>query len=626
MKGAVTSGDRIGHYSVLQTLGEGGMGVVYLGADPEGRNVAIKVLRPAVAGDATARRRLAREVDSMRRVHSPHVAEILDADVTADQPYIVTQYVPGRTLEEIVEEAGPIYGPGLQRLGVGLASALSAIHGAGIVHRDLKPGNVMLVDGEPVVIDFGIAQAADATRLTATGMVIGTPGYLAPEIIEGEDAGPPSDVHAWAGTLAYAATGRPPFGSGTFESIFYKIMQGTPDLDGVPEAMLPVLRSAMARHPAERPTAVSLVQLTRRIHLEATITDQTRVDRHYPSPSASQPEEPAADHSRQFSMPLPSQDPPSRSPSSSTPSGTAIPSPAPVPAQPKDFVGQLPPAAPPPVPPPGPAPFKAGEQYAQRGYGPPAPYDQGPYQGGYPPQYAPPPTQPPPGALQRGPAEARPDQARPDRAAGADKERRKPYGWYRVLSFIVLVALLGFANIAPLLALGVTVVGVLVLRMADKAAKGMEGRQTRRGPRSGDAVAAAFRTPLHLPGALMSTVLWTSLSFLAGLVLLAVLIFADPNMTASKAIAYTAMAVIGLLCLAPGSGAPRRQLARIWGALLPRAEAALVGALILGIFAAVLVGLSQRQPPDTTPVDGMSQDLESLRADVHDLVAGIPGT
>ncbi|GAA4315833.1 hypothetical protein GCM10023178_76120 [Actinomadura luteofluorescens] len=280
MKGAVTSGDRIGHYSVQQTLGEGGMGVVYLGADPEGRNVAIKVLRPAVAGDATARRRLAREVDSMRRVHSPHVAEILDADVTADQPYIVTQYVPGRTLEEIVEESGPIYGPALQRLGVGLASALSAIHGAGIVHRDMKPGNVMLVDGEPVVIDFGIAQAADATRLTATGMVIGTPGYLAPEIIEGEDAGPPSDVHAWGGTVAYAATGRPPFGSGTFESIFYKIMQSTPDLDGVPEAMLPVLRSAMARHPAERPTAVNLVQLTRRIHLEATITDQTRVDRH----------------------------------------------------------------------------------------------------------------------------------------------------------------------------------------------------------------------------------------------------------------------------------------------------------------------------------------------------------
>ncbi|WP_396451517.1 serine/threonine-protein kinase [Actinomadura sp.] len=639
--GAVTSGDRIGHYSVLQTLGEGGMGVVYLGADPEGRNVAIKVLRPAVAGDATARRRLAREVDSMRRVHSPHVAEILDADVTADQPYIVTQYVPGRTLEEVVEDAGPIYGPALQRLAVGLASALSAIHGAGIVHRDLKPGNVMLVDGEPVVIDFGIAQAADATRLTATGMVIGTPGYLAPEIIEGEDAGPPSDVHAWAGTVAYAATGRPPFGSGTFESIFYKIMQGTPDLDGVPDALLPVLRSAMARHPAERPTAVGLVQLTRRIHLEATITDQTRVDQHYPAAGAAAAgaaaagtalDEPAADHSRMFSMPVTgqpestSQDVPApptapggTGPGGMTPS-TAPPVPAPVPAQPRDFVGQLPPAAPPPPPPgPPPAQFKAGEQFGPRGYDP---YDRG----GYPPPYGPP-NQPPPGALQRGPydPQAQDAQRRAADRERADRDRRKPYGWYRVLSFIVLVALLGFAGIAPLLALGVTVAGVFVLRAADKAAKGMEGRQTRRGPRSGDAVAAAFRTPLHLPGALMSTVLWTSLSLIAGMIVLGVLIFAKSDMTASTAIAYSSMAVIGLLCLAPGSGAPRRQLARIWGALLPRAEAALAGALILGIFAGVLVALSQRQPPDTTPLDGMSQSLEGLRADVRELVSGIPG-
>lgn len=650
MKGAVTSGDRIGHYSVLQTLGEGGMGVVYLGADPEGRNVAIKVLRPAVAGDATARRRLAREVDSMRRVHSPHVAEILDADVTADQPYIVTQYVPGRTLEEVVEDGGPIYGPGLQRLGVGLASALSAIHGAGIVHRDMKPGNVMLVDGEPVVIDFGIAQAADATRLTATGMVIGTPGYLAPEIIEGEDAGPPSDVHAWAGTVAYAATGRPPFGSGTFESIFYKIMQGTPDLEGVPDALLPVLRSAMARHPAERPTAVGLVQLTRRIHLEATITDQTRVDQHYPragaagaagasaaSAAGTSLDEPAADHSRMFSMPVTGPPPDSASGNvparPTTPGGTGIPAaaPTPAPAQPSDFVGQLPPAAPPPPPPAPPPPqVKAGEQFGPHGYGRPDPYGQGAY-----PPYGPPPNQPPPGALQRAPYDPQTqdaqrrvaDQARADRdrADRADRDRRKPYGWYRVLSFIVLVALLGFANIAPLLALGVTVAGVFVLRAGDKAAKGMEGRQTRRGPRSGDAVAAAFRTPLHLPGALMSTVLWTSLSLIAGLIMLGVLIFAQSDMTASKAIAYSSMAVIGLLCLAPGSGAPRRQLARIWGALLPRAEAALAGALVLGIFAGVLVGLSQRQPPDTTPLDGMSQSLEGLRADVRDLVSNIPG-
>ncbi|WP_242885093.1 serine/threonine-protein kinase [Actinomadura litoris] len=656
MKGVVTSGDRIGRYSVLQTLGEGGMGVVYLGADAEGRKVAIKVLRPAVAGDATARRRLAREVDSMRRVHSRHVAEILDADVTADQPYIVTQYVPGRTLEEIVEESGPIHGQALQRLGVGLASALSAIHGAGIVHRDMKPGNVMLVDGEPVVIDFGIAQGADATRLTATGMVIGTPGYLSPEIIEGEDAGPPSDVHAWAGTVAYAATGRPPFGSGTFESIFYKIMQGTPDLDGVPAAMLPVLRSAMARHPAERPTAVNLVQLTRRIHFEATLTDQTRIDQHHTRPdSASQPldrPEPKLgepDHARQFSMPAPApltpQEPATRTDTppptpmpapapapTRTPTPPPTPAPAPVHAQPKDFVGQLPPAAPPPVPPPAPGPYDS-PGYSQGGY---APYSTQ-SQAGYPPPYGP----PPPGSLHRGPEPGGPPaghgnpyedpradevRRRAERTRDErDKEARKPYGLYRLLSLVVLVALLAFANIAPLLAVGVTLVGVAVLRMADKAAKGMEDKRTRRGPRSGDAVAAAFRTPLHLPGAVLVTVLLAGLSVGAGLILLGALIFTKSDMSASRAVAYSAMAVIGLLCLAPGSGAPRRQLARVWGAVLPRTEAALAGALVLGVFAAVLAVLSLSQPPDTTPLNGMSTDLEGVRSDVHDLIDRVPG-
>ncbi|WP_083983140.1 serine/threonine-protein kinase [Actinomadura hibisca] len=656
MKGVATSGDdigqdMIGHYRVLRTLGEGGMGVVHLGADAEGRNVAIKVLRPAVAGDATARRRLAREVDSMRRVHSPHVAEILDADVTADRPYIVTQYVPGRTLEEIVEESGPIYATGLQRLAVGLASALSAIHGAGIVHRDLKPGNVMLVDGEPIVIDFGIAQAADATRLTATGMVIGTPGYLAPEIIEGEEAGPPSDVHAWAGTLGYAATGRPPFGSGTFESIFYKIMQNTPDLAGTPEALLPLLRSAMARNPAERPTAVHLVQLARRLHMEATITDQTMVDEQVGAPygepfdehatradAGPDLEETSPDHSRSFGMPshLPTAPPPGPPPS---PAGSAaVPMPAPVPAQPKDFKGLLPPAAPPPVPPPAPAPYESRpyerpQPYESRPYERPPSYDQR-----QPAAYAPQPYQdrpPPPATQERQPAPYDPygpgtrsdptgEATRRDRPRQDKPDRPKPYGWYRVLSLLVLVALLGFANIAPMLAVGVTVVGVLVLRMGDKAAKGMESKRTRRGPRTGDAVAAAFTSPLHLPGAAMVTVMLAALCALAAMIALGVFMFAAPDLTASKAIAYTAMLVIVLLCLAPGSGAPRRQMARLWGAVLPRAEAAMAGALILAVFAAVLVVLSQRQPPNTTPLTGMSQSLEDLRTDVRDLVSRVP--
>ena len=146
----------------------------------------------------------------MRRVRSAFVAEVLDADVTGEFPYIVTRYVPGPTLEAMVRSRGPLSGSGLRRLAYGTAEALTAIHAAGVVHRDLKPGNVMLTDDRPVVIDFGIAQSPDATRLTQTGLVMGTPGYLAPEVIEGQPSSPASDVHSWGATMAFAATGRPP--------------------------------------------------------------------------------------------------------------------------------------------------------------------------------------------------------------------------------------------------------------------------------------------------------------------------------------------------------------------------------------------------------------------------------
>ena len=214
---------RLGPYRLLDRIGEGGMGVVYLARDPEQRSVAVKILRPAVAGDPNARLRLAREVETMRRVRSPFVAEVLDTDVTSETPYIVTRYVPGRTLDEVVTQEGPLSGIRLIRLAAGLADALAAIHAAGVVHRDLKPGNVMLMNGDPVVIDFGIAQALDSTRLTMTGMFMGTPGYLSPEVIEGQNSTSFSDVHAWGATVAFAATGRPPFGTGSYETIFYRI-------------------------------------------------------------------------------------------------------------------------------------------------------------------------------------------------------------------------------------------------------------------------------------------------------------------------------------------------------------------------------------------------------------------
>jgi Protein kinase domain len=245
----------LGPYRLMDRLGEGGMGVVHLARDPSGRLVAVKVLHVLSAEDPNARRRLGREVETMRRVRSPYVAEVLDADVDGEFPYIVTRFVAGPTLDEMVRNRGPLPGPGLRRLAHGTAEALAAIHAAGVVHRDLKPGNVMLAEDRPIVIDFGIAQAGDATRLTQTGLVMGTPGYLAPEVIEGQPSSPASDVHCWGATMAFAATGHLPFGGGSYESIFYRIVSGRADLEGVPAPLVPLISAALARDPAHRPSA-----------------------------------------------------------------------------------------------------------------------------------------------------------------------------------------------------------------------------------------------------------------------------------------------------------------------------------------------------------------------------------
>jgi serine/threonine protein kinase len=256
---ALSLGVTLGAYRLVQRLGEGGMGVVHLGLDAHGRAVAIKVLRAHIAYDPDARARLGREVATLGRVRHPMVAEVLDADVDGDQPYVVTRYVPGPTLDAEVRERGPMPATHLVRLGRGLSSALEAIHAAGVVHRDLKPGNVLILDGDPVVIDFGIAHVADDVRLTMTGLVMGTPGYLPPELVEGSAVTAATDWWGWAATLAFAASGEPPFGRGPTDVVIDRVRRGTADLSGVDERLRPLLLAALSANPAARPSARDLL-------------------------------------------------------------------------------------------------------------------------------------------------------------------------------------------------------------------------------------------------------------------------------------------------------------------------------------------------------------------------------
>jgi serine/threonine protein kinase len=254
----------LGAYRLVQKLGEGGMGVVHLGLDAHGRAVAIKVLRAHIAYDPDARARLKREVATLIRVRHPLVAEVLDADVDGDQPYVVTRYVPGPTLEAEVRERGPMPAGHLVQLGRGLSSALEAIHAAGVVHRDLKPGNVLILDGDPVVIDFGIAHVADDVRLTMTGLVMGTPGYLSPELVEGSAVTAATDWWGWAATLAFAASGQAPFGRGPTDVVIDRVRRGAADLSGVDQRLRPLLLAALSPDPGLRPGATEVLSALER--------------------------------------------------------------------------------------------------------------------------------------------------------------------------------------------------------------------------------------------------------------------------------------------------------------------------------------------------------------------------
>ncbi|MEV0819822.1 WD40 repeat domain-containing serine/threonine protein kinase [Nonomuraea rubra] len=249
---------RLGDYRIIAGLGEGGQGVVYLAEDASGERVAIKVLHARLAGDAEARERFLREVDAAMRVAAFCTARVLDVAVDGDRPYIVSEFIDGPSLEDSVREHGPRSGGALDRIAVSTATALAAIHRAGVVHRDLKPSNVLLGSDGPRVIDFGIARAID---MTLTGGSVGTPTYMAPEVIAGEPGQPASDVFSWAVTVGFAATGRPSFGRDTVPAVMYRILNAPPDLDGVPEPLRALLARCLAKAPQERPTAAEALHL-----------------------------------------------------------------------------------------------------------------------------------------------------------------------------------------------------------------------------------------------------------------------------------------------------------------------------------------------------------------------------
>ena len=251
--------ERLGPYRLIEEIGEGGMGVVHLALDPRGRAVAIKVLRAHFAHDDDARRRLGREVDTLSRIRDPRVASVLDADIMSPRPYIVTRYVPGPALDETVEAHGPLAPGELLRLARGVAEAIRAIHASGVVHRDIKPGNVLLEDGEPVLIDFGIAHLQDDVRHTVGGLVMGTPGYLSPELVEGAAITDATDWWGWAATITYAASGRPPFGRARMDAVLTRVRAGDVDLDGVDPLLVPLLRAALSPDPTQRPHADDVI-------------------------------------------------------------------------------------------------------------------------------------------------------------------------------------------------------------------------------------------------------------------------------------------------------------------------------------------------------------------------------
>jgi serine/threonine protein kinase len=305
---------RLGRFELLGRLGEGGQGVVYLGrgTNPGEERVAVKVLRSTV--DANVLERLARELDAIHQVQPFVTAGVIEASAEGDRRFVVSEFIDGPSLQDRVDARGPLSEGDLQRLAVGTATALTAIHGAGVVHRDFKPANVLLGPDGPRVVDFGIARLTDAATITSG--LIGTPSYVAPEQLTGARPTSAVDIFAWAVTIVYAATGRLAFGADSVPAVMHRIMYEEPDLTGVPPSLRTVVRECLDKDPARRPSARDLL---------LRLVDPTA-----PRAQAA-PAPPAAPESLADSVPGTGPMPPLTGPTfpGRTPTGLPVPGPAP---------------------------------------------------------------------------------------------------------------------------------------------------------------------------------------------------------------------------------------------------------------------------------------------------------
>jgi predicted Ser/Thr protein kinase len=249
---------RLGAYELMGRIGHGGQGTVFLGRRPGGGAVAVKLLRAEWTREPAARARFAREVAAASKIAPFCTARILDSRLDGDEPFVVSEYIDGPSLHEVVTKDGPLRGAALERLAAGTATALSAIHQAGVIHRDFKPGNVLMGPDGPRVIDFGIARSIDTTT-TVTSQLFGTPGYMAPEVVRGFPAGPPADVFAWAAMITFAATGTPPFHAPNVAAIVHQLTTAEPDLGILAAPLRDIVAACLVKEPDARPTADDLV-------------------------------------------------------------------------------------------------------------------------------------------------------------------------------------------------------------------------------------------------------------------------------------------------------------------------------------------------------------------------------